>query len=230
MLLKEQDSIILTVKKWNSEMYIEKQLKQIQDLYTKNIKEMGVTSKAVGWKTEECQSMRFAKLATVIAQDDRDISINDYGCGYGAMLTYFTEELRLPVSIYNGYDLSSDMLSAAALKLAEFKGQLKMVESSIIQTEADYSFVSGTFNVKFDASRESWEDFIREKLHEMDKLSAKGFAFNLLTLYVDYEESHLYYGDPCYWFDYCKRNFSKQVSLLHDYPLWEWTMIVRKYV
>jgi hypothetical protein len=30
------------------------------------------------------------------------------------------------------------------------------------------------------------------------------------------------------FFDHCKRNFSRQVALLHDYGLWEFTILVRK--
>ena len=70
-----------------------------------------------------------------------------------------------------------------------------------------------------------------EKLATLDNLNAfsrKGFAFNLLTSYVDWKEGHLYYADPLFFFDYCKKKFSGRVALLHDYPLWEWTMLIRK--
>jgi hypothetical protein len=39
---------------------------------------------------------------------------------------------------------------------------------------------------------------------------------------------HLYYADPCDLFDLCKRRFSPQVTLLHDYGLYEFTILVRK--
>lgn len=58
----------------------------------------------------------------------------------------------------------------------------------------------------------------------MAQNSVKGFSFNLLSTYADWKENHLFYGDPTYFFDYCKRNFSKKVFLLHDYPLYEWTI------
>ena len=58
---------------------------------------------------------------------------------------------------------------------------------------------------------------------------SKGISFNLLTKYADYEADNLYYGDPLYFFDYCKRNLSKYVTLLHDYELYEWTILVKKY-
>ena len=60
--------------------------------------------------------------------------------------------------------------------------------------------------------------------------AARGFSFNCLTKYSDDTKmkDYLFYADPCQLFDYCKRNFSKQVALLHDYGLYEFTIIVRK--
>ncbi len=64
----------------------------------------------------------------------------------------------------------------------------------------------------------------------MNRFSRKGFAFNCLTSYSDKERMRedLYYSDPCFLFDYCKRHFSKNVALLHDYGLYEFTVLVRK--
>jgi hypothetical protein len=64
----------------------------------------------------------------------------------------------------------------------------------------------------------------------MATLSRKGFAFNALSLYSDPEKRRpdLYYADPLALFDHCQRHFSRYVSLLHDYPLYEFTILVRK--
>ena len=39
---------------------------------------------------------------------------------------------------------------------------------------------------------------------------------------------HLHYGDPLWFFDWCKRKYSRNVALLHDYDLYDFTIIVRK--
>lgn len=67
-----------------------------------------------------------------------------------------------------------------------------------------------------------------EILHNMNEMSRKGFSFNMLTNFVDYKNPNLYYADPNYFFDYIRKNFSKNLILLHDYDLWEWTILVRK--
>ena len=38
----------------------------------------------------------------------------------------------------------------------------------------------------------------------------------------------LYYADPCFLFDYCQRRYSRWVAVLHDYGLYEFTIVVRK--
>lgn len=62
----------------------------------------------------------------------------------------------------------------------------------------------------------------------MNKKSTKGFSFNMLTDMVDFRAKNLYYGNPCYYFEICRKYFSKKVTLLHGYSLFEWTILVLK--
>jgi methyltransferase family protein len=218
-----------TARKLDFKMGVEDQLKKVGSLYENNLREQGVSSRAVGWNTAESQNLRFEKLSSVIQDTTASMTINDYGCGYGAHLTYLLSR-GIPVAEYHGYDISDSMLEAASKSLASFQGKLDLQNSMTINTNADYSFVSGTFNVRFEAADDDWKAFIHSKLDELDRNSRKGFAFNLLSTYVDWQEPHLYYGDPCYWFDFCKKHYSKYVTLLHDYPLYEWTIKIQKVV
>jgi hypothetical protein len=72
--------------------------------------------------------------------------------------------------------------------------------------------------------------YILETLEKINALSVKGFSFNILTSYSDkeYMKDNLFYADPLFFFDYCKKNFSKNVSLLHDYDLYEFTLLIKK--
>jgi hypothetical protein len=95
---------------------------------------------------------------------------------------------------------------------------------------ADYTVASGMFNVKIQAEDEEWLEYVLSTLRRISELSEKGFAFNVLTKYSDRERmrSDLYYADPLFLFDYCKQHFSGSVALLHDYPLYEFTILVKK--
>jgi hypothetical protein len=96
--------------------------------------------------------------------------------------------------------------------------------------EADYTVASGVLNLKFDIPENEWLEYIIETISVMNSKSRNGFAFNALTKYSDkeYMKEELYYSDPCFLFDYCKRNFAKNVALLHDYQEYDFTIIVRK--
>ena len=92
-----------------------------------------------------------------------------------------------------------------------------------------YTVASGIFNVKQDAPDDDWRQYLLETVADLGRLSTRGFAFNALTTYSDPERrrADLYYADPLELFDYCKRHVSKLVSLIHDTPLYEFTLIVR---
>lgn len=209
-------------------MTVDSELAKVEELYSTNLREKGAVAAAVGWNSAESQRLRFEKLTSIIADRSAPVSINDYGCGYGAHLTYLTKDAGVDVSTYNGYDLSASMLDAAAIHLAGFNGALNLRRSAELDTIADYSFVSGTFNVRFASDDAAWADFIHATLHRLSTCSRKGFSFNLLSTYVDWKAPDLFYADPGYWFDQCKRKYGRRVTLLHDYPLYEWTMLVTK--
>ena len=67
-------------------------------------------------------------------------------------------------------------------------------------------------------------------LDEFNRLSRRGFSSNFLTKYSDAEKMRPdpYYADPLFLFDHCKRNFSRNVALLHDYRLYDFTLVIRK--
>ena len=117
-----------------------------------------------------------------------------------------------------------------AVELHGSKEGVEFLAGDQVDRQADYAVASGIFNVKLDSQNKSWKDYIIDALHNIDSMCTRGFSFNCLTSYSDKEfmREDLYYADPCELFDYCKKNFSKNVALLHDYGLYEFTMIVRK--
>lgn len=201
--------------------------KGVVALYSESLKRYGRTSMAVGWRDHEAQRLRFEKLTAVIGsvRSSRGISVNDLGCGYGAMFHYLAGLSAVKLRQYVGYDISPDMLAEARRTIQDPRAMF--VRNARVSRRADYSFVSGTFNVKLDASDAEWTEYVKERLLELAAMSRHGFAFNALTVYVAWKRPHLYYADPLIFFDFCKRHISPCVSLFHDYPLFEWTITVR---
>lgn len=205
-----------------------KLLGNIARYYSTKLAEHGETPNGVDWNGEEGQVMRFAQICKLIATHS-SFSLNDLGCGYGAMFEYLASSGR---SIkYYGYDISADMVAAAEARFTDDPRACFFVASEPTET-ADFGVASGIFNVRLDHNDDEWLEYLKGTLDALDRTSTKGFAFNCLTSYSDADKmrDRLYYADPCMLFDLCKRRYSRNVALLHDYGLYEFTILVRKEV
>jgi SAM-dependent methyltransferase len=187
----------------------------------------GATARGVDWNSETAQEARFAQLCKVI-DPMQPFSLLDYGSGYGALADYLLRT-GFPMTRYVGYDVIESMVKKAREVFADQPGWSFTSRFDALQP-VDFTIASGIFNLKLETSNEQWTEYVTGEMHKMDHLSHKGFSVNFLTKYSDaeYMRSHLYYADPCYLFDYCKRNFSRNVALLHDYEVYDFTLIVRK--
>lgn len=206
-------------------MTINQTIKKVRNLYSQNIKEYGISSRSVGWPSTYDHTLRFEKLFTNL--DLAGISsLNDLGAGYGSVLKYL-KSCNHKLKDYYAYDISPEMLEC--IDTEKFSDtNIEKIEDSKISKEADFTIASGIFNVRFSENDELWTKYVLETLMNINSFSRHGFSFNLLTSYVDFKRDHLFYADPLLFFDYCKKNFSRYVALLHDYPLYEWTIVVKK--
>lgn len=200
----------------------------VNDYYSSKISQFGNTSLGVDWNSKESQYVRFKQLVKVIGAD-KSFSILDYGCGYGELVHFLKETYPGFKINYTGYDVSDKMI-------AEAQKQFALEEAIHFTTTLpverfDYCVASGIFNVRLQlADNDAWLKYIVEILDQLQSLTIKGFSFNALTKYSDepFMKDYLYYADPLFLFDHCKKNYSRNVALLHDYELYEFTMLIRK--
>ena len=198
--------------------------------YEERLSHFGPTPRGVDWNSSESQALRFDKLLDLLVasrhEDEPAVSLLDVGCGYGALLDHLNA-VGLAVD-YRGFDVSEAMVDAARARhpasRSAFTSRVEAIEP------ASFAVASGIFNVKLHHSVEQWRGYVLETIGSLDGLSTRGFAFNMLSTYSDPEKRRddLFYADPCEMFDLCKRRFATRVALLHDYPLFEFTVIVRK--
>ena len=194
--------------------------------YASKLEEHGATARGVDWNGEAGQALRFDQLLRIVDVAGR-FSINDLGCGYGALLDHL--DARGFEVDYTGADVSAEMARAAAGRF-EGRADADFICAARLNREADYSVASGIFNVRLNRSDTEWRGYIEATLDLLHAASRRGFSFNCLTSYSDAAKmrDELYYADPCALFDLCKRRYSKSVALLHDYGLYEFTILVRK--
>lgn len=194
--------------------------------YTDKVTEHGPTPKGADWRDAESQALRFDALIERIPDDARELSINDYGCGYGALLDVLGD--RWDELEYVGYDVSDAMIAQARTRHSGDQRASFTTDGAELRP-ADYTVASGIFNVRLDQPVAQWRVYVLKTLDKLALLSRRGFAFNALTAHADPDRMRrdLYYADPAELLDHCLRHYSRDVALRHDYPLYEFTVAVR---
>ncbi len=193
--------------------------------YSEKLKRYGATARGVDWPSAASQYLRFVQLLR-ICDFGRPFSINDFGCGYGALLEYF--EFRPPnVAIrYHGVDISPPMIEAAELRWKHNK-QATFSIGSECPDLADYSLASGVFNVKLDWPVEAWESYVKSILIDLRAKSRRGIAVNfMLPLDEPDSEHRLYRTLPDRWINLLEE-LGCSVEQISDYGLREYTLLAR---
>ena len=209
-------------------MNIDETQRKLNEYFTEKLETFGATAKGVDYNGEQAQQIRFAELVKII-EPANPFSVIDYGCGYGAMFEFLHE--RGWQFDYYGVDLIEKMVIAGRARFKDFPNAHFTRDENELPA-ADYLVAAGIFNIKLEAFYDEWQEFICKTLQRMNALCSKGFSFNMLTKYSDADRMaqrpDLFYGDPLFFFDLCKREFSRNVALLHDYGLYDFTILVRK--
>ncbi|HET9915252.1 MAG TPA: class I SAM-dependent methyltransferase [Anaerolineales bacterium] len=200
-------------------------LDHVKSYFDKRIQEHGASPRGSDWNSETSQNTRFDQLLKVV--ETQSFSLLDYGCGYGALADYL--ESKGFDADYYGYDILESAIETARQAHAKKTRRAFFTNRSQLPV-CDYTVASGIFNFRGEQSFEEWTEYVIGVLNEFNQLSQRGFSSNFLTKYSDADKMRpdLYYADPLFLFDYCKRNFSKNVALLHDYRLYDFTLIVRR--
>lgn len=207
-------------------MITQEELDKVEKFFSEKFHAHGATPRGVDYNSSEAQEIRFAQIAKLFVSDEK-FSLIDYGCGYGAFARFL--DTKGYQFTYTGYDPSVSPIQYGhdhrpANRQWKYTCHIDKVG------KADYTVACALFNVKLDIDIKKWETFIEITMERMSSLCHKGFAFNMLTKYSDVHcmRSDLYYGDPLYYFDMCKKRYSRNVALLHDYDLFDFTILVRK--
>jgi SAM-dependent methyltransferase len=189
--------------------------------YAERLQRLGPDVQALGWRDAEQQALRFDVL-TGMLPDLAGARILDVGCGFGDLHEYLCA--RGIDAVYTGCDISADVLCVARARHAG----LAFEERDIVDTpypdgSFDYVCISGIFNHRITNN----QAFMERTLSAAFRAARKGAAANMMTDHVDYREDHLYYFNPESVLAFC-RTLSRHVALRHDYPLYEFTVAVRR--
>ena len=209
-------------------MSLEETQKRLSEYFVRKLDEFGATPKGVDYNGPIAQAQRFEQLTKII-DPSLPFTVVDYGSGYGAMFDFLSKKGWH--FEYYGVDLVDRMVIAGRDLYKDYPNAHFTTDESELP-KADYLIAGSIFNLKLDESYDNWQNFVVKTLTHMNFLCSKGFSFNMLTKYSDADRMalrlDLYFADPLLIFDYCKRNISRNVALLHDYGLYDFTILVRK--
>jgi SAM-dependent methyltransferase len=220
--------------------------------YSERLAAHGPVPLGVDWSCEPTQQLRFVQLLKLRGAK-RKFSLNDLGCGYGALLAYLDRRHASANIDYLGTDISEAMI-AEARKLWAGRTATRFEVGHASSREADFSVASGIFNVRMNLPPEDWTACIADTLDGMHATSRLGFAVNFLTpapapptvtvtvtvtasvtassglpaQHAQPTQTALYRAPPATWATYCEQRFGWRVEVLCGYGMREYTLLVRK--
>jgi SAM-dependent methyltransferase len=196
--------------------------------YEDKLLQYGDSPQGVNWADADSQRLRFQVLSEVGNLNGK--KIYDVGCGLGHLVEFLAE--RGVNCEYVGSDISPQMIQKAKQRLPQAQLYVADILNNVTPDwmRADYLFASGVFYVKATNDHHAWQKFVEAMLLRMFDLAERAIAFNMLTSYVDYKDSNLFYLSPADTLDFCIRNLGRRIVIRHDYPLWEYTVYVYKKV
>jgi SAM-dependent methyltransferase len=201
---------------------------KIAAYYTAKVTKFGAIPFGVDWTCVPTQELRFVQLLR-ICRFASPLSINDVGCGYGALVGYLDKRHYDCTIDYLGIDLSAAMIRQAR-RLWHNRDRAHFVSGHVIPRIADYGIASGVFNVQLEQSVGGWESFVAKTLDHLNQTSARGFAVNFVKVPPRGSRRRvgLYTTEPEQWVNYCTAQFGAAAEVISDYGLREFTLLVRR--
>lgn len=203
-------------------------LARIAATYDDTLRRAGPVPHSVLWHDRPSQMVRFRKLLKVLGEDagDSGLVINDLGCGYGALFAVVRRKRFLRGGRYFGYDLSPDMVAAAA-RLHRRDPRATFLHASEATEEADFSFASGTYGLRLEVAPDAWECWVHDSLRRLAARSRRGMAFNLLDARGPDARDTLYYADPARILAFVRDGLGARARIIDTYTPYDFTILCR---
>jgi SAM-dependent methyltransferase len=188
--------------------------------YNSRFREMGRDIASVGWKDNETQSLRFDVLTRGINLDEKIIF--DFGCGLGDFYSYLKKQDLKKIE-YVGYDISDEMIKDNNKHYNQSNCRFisgDLLTDSIATTHSyDIIIASGTFSLNTGRNLLDTQEYLKV----LWSMTRESLCVNFLSKYVDFENEKNFHYSPEEMFRFA-RTLTNRVNIIHDYPLYEFTL------
>ena len=194
--------------------------------YAGKLRRFGPSPLGVDWSCQPTQDLRFVQLLKLCVFD-ASASLNDFGCGYGALFGFMQRRFPHNHVDYLGIDLSPQMIRAARKLWRPSSARFHNGTES--PRLADYTVASGIFNVMLGHPVAIWEHFVESTLTHFSLTSRLGFAVNFVSRPREGQDDApgLYCTEPQRWICFCADSLGAQATIVDDYGMCEFTLIAR---
>ena len=203
-------------------------LNAVSAYYSGTLQRFGAMPLGVDWPNRLNQELRLVQLLKV-CDLSAPRSLNDVGCGYGALRTLLSRRHRRAQIDLLGTDVSLAMFGAARRRWRHRADCAFEVAEGAVRL-ADYSLASGIFNVKLACPLPEWEALVAGTLVNLKRHSRLGYAVNFIAPPAPGQASppELYRPAAERWLDHiADTQAGAEVTLLRGYGLPEYTLLVR---
>lgn len=194
----------------------------ICELYGGRLLKHGRSHQTVGWGSVADQWLRFEMLTRDI--DITGKTVVDIGCGLGDLVEFLDAKYGTDYR-YIGIDLSVDLVEEAKKRFPD--GRCRFIAGDLLEmspvANADVFFLSGALSFRIGDNVAHAGTMLR-CMYDSARVAV---AANFLSSYVDYQEPRNFHYSPGEIFAIAK-SITKWVSVYHDYPLWEFTLQLRR--
>ena len=192
--------------------------------YLQLFKKHGISHKSLGWDKGK-QFLRFDQLTKFWRL--QDCSILDVGCGFGDFVYYLKSKDTWTSIHYLGIDLIDKFVQVA--KKSHDENNIEFISGDFLDAtfkkDFDYVISSGVFNLK--NNLEDNYKIIQIYIAKMLLHCNKSVSIDFLSDQVDFKHNHNFYWNPSRVLNIAC-NFSRNVSLSHDYFPFEFTLTINK--
>ena len=197
---------------------------RVREYYSGTIERHGPTPRGVDWPNAVSQYLRFVQLLKV-CDFERPFSLNDFGCGYGALLEFMAMRHAEAEIAYRGIDISASMIAAARER---WPGQRR--DSSLAPNADAWPITRSpvAHSMSGSATPGRLGSYVETMLSDLQACSRVGFAVNFMLPHDDKAvEDELYRSPPARWVAFCRQELDC-VRVLRGYGLREFTLLIRR--
>lgn len=198
--------------------------------YFETFRKYGPTSRGVDWGNRARKvNVRHEKMSALFGRDNlKNITLLDVGCGYGAFYEFLTKNKTRDVR-FTGIDVSQPMIKEAQKRFPRAKflaGDFMSYDFG--DKKFDYIICNGIFTQKLSIPARDMRNYLKKFIGKMDKMSRRGFAFNVMSSHVNFRRRNLFYLDPAWTVTYLLKNVSGKVIIDHAAVTYEYFCYVYK--